>query len=113
MLQGRPVTQLIVTHFHPDHAGNSGWICEQWGLRAAHVARRMARPPTLAMLNLNTDHMQPRATFYRRHGLDEARASSFLDGVVLYSDGVTLAAATTSGLRDGDVVDHRRATAGA
>jgi glyoxylase-like metal-dependent hydrolase (beta-lactamase superfamily II) len=89
VLQSRPVTQLIVTHFHPDHAGNSGWICEKWRLRPrmSHIEWLTA---SLAALNRNTDHVQSRAAFYRRHGLDEARAKRFLADVVLYSDGVTL-----------------------
>ena len=33
LLGGKPVRQLIVTHFHPDHAGGSGWIAEKWNLR--------------------------------------------------------------------------------
>ena len=28
VLGGRPITRLIVTHFHPDHAGNSGFIAD-------------------------------------------------------------------------------------
>jgi glyoxylase-like metal-dependent hydrolase (beta-lactamase superfamily II) len=89
VLQSRPVTQLIVTHFHPDHAGNSGWICEKWRLRPrmSHIEWLTA---SLAALNRNTDHVQSRAAFYRRHGLDEARAKRFLADVVLYSDGVIL-----------------------
>ena len=89
VLGGRPVTQLIVTHFHPDHAGGSGWIAEKWGLRPrmSHIEWLTAN---LAVLNRNTDHVQSRGTFYRRHGLDEARLQRFLGGVVLYSDGVTL-----------------------
>jgi len=31
-LRGRPVCRLIVTHHHPDHAGNAGWIALQFGL---------------------------------------------------------------------------------
>jgi glyoxylase-like metal-dependent hydrolase (beta-lactamase superfamily II) len=42
------------------------------------------------VLNRNTDHVQSRGIFYRRHGLDEARIQHFLSGVVLYSDGVIL-----------------------
>src|SRR5256885_15424693 len=26
-LAGRPLTRLIVTHFHPDHIGLAGWLC--------------------------------------------------------------------------------------
>ncbi len=29
-LQGRPVKRVIVTHFHPDHVGLAGWLCERF-----------------------------------------------------------------------------------
>jgi glyoxylase-like metal-dependent hydrolase (beta-lactamase superfamily II) len=29
-LDGKPVTRLICTHFHPDHSGLAGWIAERW-----------------------------------------------------------------------------------
>ncbi|MGY4801463.1 MBL fold metallo-hydrolase [Roseomonas sp. KE0001] len=28
-LAGRPLTRLLVTHFHPDHVGFAGWLCER------------------------------------------------------------------------------------
>ncbi len=31
-MRGRPVSRLIVTHHHPDHAGNAGWIAQRYGL---------------------------------------------------------------------------------
>ena len=31
-LGGRPVRRLIVTHFHPDHIGLAGWLCERFGV---------------------------------------------------------------------------------
>src|SRR2546428_11124815 len=31
-LGGKPVTRVIVTHFHPDHMGNAGWLVERWGV---------------------------------------------------------------------------------
>ncbi|MCR0985683.1 MBL fold metallo-hydrolase [Roseomonas populi] len=30
-LGGRPVTRVLVTHFHPDHVGLAGWVCAEWG----------------------------------------------------------------------------------
>lgn len=30
-LEGRPVRRLIATHFHPDHMGLAGWLCEKTG----------------------------------------------------------------------------------
>ncbi len=32
-LAGRPVTRIIVTHFHPDHLGLAGWLAERFGVR--------------------------------------------------------------------------------
>ena len=32
-LSGRPVTRLIVTHFHPDHLGLAGWLTSRFGVR--------------------------------------------------------------------------------
>jgi glyoxylase-like metal-dependent hydrolase (beta-lactamase superfamily II) len=29
-LAGKKVTRLIVTHFHPDHVGLAGWLCERF-----------------------------------------------------------------------------------
>ena len=26
----RPVTRVVVTHFHPDHAGMAGWIAQRF-----------------------------------------------------------------------------------
>src|SRR6478735_6970128 len=30
-LAGRPVHRVLVTHFHPDHAGQAGWLCRETG----------------------------------------------------------------------------------
>jgi glyoxylase-like metal-dependent hydrolase (beta-lactamase superfamily II) len=30
-LGGKPVHRLIVTHYHPDHAGNAGWLVRRFG----------------------------------------------------------------------------------
>src|SRR5678815_5285501 len=29
-LDGRPVRRVLVTHFHPDHMGNAGWLTARW-----------------------------------------------------------------------------------
>ncbi len=31
-LQGKPVKGVIVTHMHPDHIGQSGWICDKFNV---------------------------------------------------------------------------------
>lgn len=48
VMAGRPVRRVIVTHYHPDHAGNAAWLCERFGAElwmtqgeylTAHVVR--------------------------------------------------------------------------
>jgi glyoxylase-like metal-dependent hydrolase (beta-lactamase superfamily II) len=29
-LAGRPISRIVVTHYHPDHAGNASWLCERF-----------------------------------------------------------------------------------
>jgi glyoxylase-like metal-dependent hydrolase (beta-lactamase superfamily II) len=28
----KPVKRVILTHYHPDHAGNAGWLCQRFGV---------------------------------------------------------------------------------
>jgi glyoxylase-like metal-dependent hydrolase (beta-lactamase superfamily II) len=70
-LKGRPITRIIVTHFHPDHVGSAGWLLERFD-----VALYMSATEYLLSLNM---HLDPGALeaehyrqFYRRHGLDDA-----------------------------------------
>jgi glyoxylase-like metal-dependent hydrolase (beta-lactamase superfamily II) len=29
-LKGKPVKAVLSTHYHPDHTGMAGWLCERW-----------------------------------------------------------------------------------
>jgi len=45
-LKGRPVTQVICTHMHPDHIGMAGWLCERFDApllmsRLEYISARM------------------------------------------------------------------------
>ena len=67
-LKNQPLKSLIVSHFHPDHVGLAGWLCERHGLELT-----MPRPEYLHSLvlqytpaNFGEDVFRP---FYRRHGL--------------------------------------------
>lgn len=67
-LAGQPLKSLIVTHFHPDHVGLAGWMCERFGLKMAmprpeylHSAMIQYAPPSHAE--------EVFRAFYERHGL--------------------------------------------
>ena len=108
VLGGRPITRLVVTHFHPDHAGNSGYIASEWGLRPL-MSQSEWLTAHLARADKDTDAMDVRAHFYRRHGLGEADAGKFIEEVLPYKDGVELPR-DYKRLRDGEFlsIDGRR-----
>ena len=69
-LAGRKLTRIIATHFHPDHIGLAGWLCERFDLQLA-----MSQTEYLIALNIRLDPQglksEPYRSFYRSHGLSE------------------------------------------
>src|SRR5271166_6325195 len=69
-LAGRRLTRIIATHFHPDHIGLAGWLCERFDLGLA-----MSQTEYLMALNIRLDpsalKSEPYRSFYRSHGLSE------------------------------------------
>ncbi len=67
-LAGRRLTRVIATHFHPDHIGLAGWLCERFDLQLA-----MSHTEYLMALNIRLDpeglKSEPYRSFYRSHGL--------------------------------------------
>jgi glyoxylase-like metal-dependent hydrolase (beta-lactamase superfamily II) len=70
-LAGRPLTRLIVTHYHPDHIGLAGWLCERFDLPLL-----TSQTTYLGCLNISLSpgalDAKPYHDFYLRHGLDAA-----------------------------------------
>ncbi|MBS0562744.1 MAG: MBL fold metallo-hydrolase [Proteobacteria bacterium] len=67
-LANERLTRVIVTHYHPDHVGLAGWLCERFGLELS-----MPRPEYLISLalqyapgDMGSEMHRP---FYLRHGL--------------------------------------------
>lgn len=67
-----PITRIILTHYHPDHAGNADWLCKRFGAElwttqgeylTAHVVRASAAGYTVdAVLSV-----------FKKNGLAEER----------------------------------------
>ncbi|MGI4955284.1 MAG: MBL fold metallo-hydrolase [Janthinobacterium lividum] len=68
-LRHRPITRVIVTHFHSDHVGMAGWLCEQF-----RVPLLMSQTEYLTSLTLHLDPdalaSEPYRGFYLAQGLD-------------------------------------------
>jgi glyoxylase-like metal-dependent hydrolase (beta-lactamase superfamily II) len=74
----RPVHRVIVTHHHPDHAGNAGWLTKRFGVElwmsygefvSAHALRE-------ALSGFSLPH---RLAMFERNGLGEAHIRKLSD----------------------------------
>lgn len=69
-LDGRPVTRVLVTHFHPDHIGLARWLQERWGVEvwmteAEWMTARGVHAPTGGI------DIDVKLELYRRNGVGE------------------------------------------
>ena len=101
---GKPVTRLIVTHFHPDHIGLAGWLnglldTELWITRTEWLMARM--------LYLDSDAVnhQSMAKFYALHGLTPDLADRMFSGGNTYRRRVAEAPFHHRRLCAGDMLD--------
>jgi len=79
------VKRVILTHYHPDHAGNADWLCRRFGVElwttqgeylTAHAVRERAAGYTAeAVLNV-----------FRRNGLDDARVRAMTSSRNRYAE---------------------------
>lgn len=67
-LAGRKLTRLIVTHYHPDHIGLAGWLCERFDLPLL-----TSQTCYLGCINISLSpgalDAKPYHDFYSRHGM--------------------------------------------
>lgn len=72
-LRAQRIAKVVATHFHPDHIGLAGWLCERFkaplfmSMSNYLMAHSLARAPDEAEL-------LRRVRFYCRHGMDERDA---------------------------------------
>ncbi|MDJ0920931.1 MAG: MBL fold metallo-hydrolase [Henriciella sp.] len=101
-LGGRPVWRIIVTHMHPDHIGNAGWLsrkfpgAEFWISRLEYVSCRM--------LVADTGREAPKAgtDFYHRAGWTEAQIETYKSRFGGFGRGVSRLPDAYRRLEDGD-----------
>jgi glyoxylase-like metal-dependent hydrolase (beta-lactamase superfamily II) len=79
LLGGRPMTRIIATHFHPDHAGMAGWLCDRTGA-ALHMAQTEYLTSLVFQMRPDLLESEPHVSFYRDHGLSEEVTHGLLSG---------------------------------
>lgn len=74
----KPVKRVIVTHYHPDHVGLAGWLCERHGVELTMTLAEwtQARLGTLETPHSKATQMRP---FYKRAGFD-AEQMALIEG---------------------------------
>ena len=71
--------RIVVTHYHPDHAGNAAWLCERF---AAMLWMTQGEYLTAHAVRGGGAGYTPEAVLdvFRRNGLDEERAARMAGG---------------------------------
>jgi glyoxylase-like metal-dependent hydrolase (beta-lactamase superfamily II) len=82
-IAGRPVKRVLVTHYHPDHAGNAAWLCERtgaelWMTRGEYLTVHAARHGAAGY------SPEAQRDLFRANGLDAAQADALLARGGLY-----------------------------
>jgi glyoxylase-like metal-dependent hydrolase (beta-lactamase superfamily II) len=74
ILGTRQVKRIVLTHYHPDHAGNAAWLCERYGapLWTTQGEYLTAHAVRTATAGYTADAV---LAVFRQNGLDEERAA--------------------------------------
>jgi len=103
-LAGRRLTRVIATHYHPDHIGLAGWICDRFG-----IPLLTSQTSYLGCLNISLNpgalDAKPYYDFYAAHGMDAATTARVSSDGHRYLGMVSALPPTFMRLVGGDTLD--------
>ncbi|MGB8844001.1 MAG: MBL fold metallo-hydrolase [Aliidongia sp.] len=76
-LGGKPLTRMIVSHFHPDHSGLAGWLDQRFDL-PLYMSRTEYLMSRFLQMDRSSEVERSNVEFYRRAGLDAAAIEQML-----------------------------------
>lgn len=100
---GRRLAGLLVTHFHPDHAGLMGWLAAEHGLtpRMTRIEWLQSRA---VWFDTGTDMLQQQAEFARIAGAPDAYSAYLLRRGALYAKAVSPLPRAFACIADGETL---------
>jgi glyoxylase-like metal-dependent hydrolase (beta-lactamase superfamily II) len=100
-LGGRPITRVIVTHFHPDHMGNAGWLTDRWST-ALWCAQAEFLVGQVAWRTGEARDNAPRLRHYRRNGCSDEQLAALAERGNHYPQLVPTIPTEFRAVRDGE-----------
>jgi glyoxylase-like metal-dependent hydrolase (beta-lactamase superfamily II) len=104
-LEGRPVTRVLVTHFHPDHMGNAGWLCRKFEVPLLVTETEWLWARALSLDGDDASFTGEQTPFYRRTGLGPSAMDIFAGRGNRYRTGVSPVPRSFLRLADGQEVE--------
>jgi glyoxylase-like metal-dependent hydrolase (beta-lactamase superfamily II) len=98
---GRPLTGLLVTHFHPDHAGLMGWLSAEHGLTPMMTRIEWLQARSL-WFDTGAEMLDHQAEFARIAGAPEAYGAFLRGRGALYVRAVAPLPRAFAAIADGD-----------
>jgi glyoxylase-like metal-dependent hydrolase (beta-lactamase superfamily II) len=100
-IAARPVHRVIATHYHPDHAGNAGWLCRRfgaglWMTQAEYLTAHAVRDRAAGYSAEST------LALYRENGVDGERQASMGTRGNVYAAQVTELPSAYRRMMEGD-----------
>lgn len=100
-LAGRRPSRLIATHFHPDHMGLSGWLCQRLGVELTASLREWLFGRML-WLEDSEEFTANQVAYYRRIGFDAEQLEGVRSRGNTYRSRIDVIPVRLVGIRHGD-----------
>jgi glyoxylase-like metal-dependent hydrolase (beta-lactamase superfamily II) len=102
-LAARPITRILVTHFHPDHAGLAGWLAARTGADLLMPRTEWLTARWLA-LDESEDFVAANVAHYRRAGVEGDLLERLRGRGNAYRRGVSLVPGSYRRIAHGDLL---------
>lgn len=103
-LKGGPVKRVIVTHFHPDHMGLAGWLCEKFAVKMWMTGTEWATASKLYD-DSGPEHAARARGFYHAAGFGAALMAEVDKRQNPYPKRISPVPQSFHKIADGDVID--------